>query len=366
LPTIVYYVSGHGFGHARRTAEVLRALTSHRRDIQITVRTSAPAFIFRNLPNVAVTAPVQTIDPGVVERDTLSIDPRASLVRLQSVLQTRDEIVHRESQFVRARSADLIAADIPFLAGDVAKAAAVPCVGVGNFTWDWIYEPFVSDARGRDLLEQIRRSHQNFDKLFHLPLGHEVRNFKSVQEVPLIASQSRRPRHEIERRLGIVPNDTRPRVLIAMRGGLPDDVLFRAARQSPGFLFFLPIPATGQAADNVKTLDANTGELDFTDILSVCNAVVSKVGYGILADCIAAKTALLYPRREGFREDEISLRECPRFIRMRELARDDFVAGHWRESLRALLAQPLPPQTLPTNGDQVVAHGLSQSLPSVR
>jgi hypothetical protein len=69
------------------------------------------------------------------------------------------------------------------------------------------------------------------------------------------------------------------------------------------------------------------------------------VGYGILADCIACGVALLYPPRQGFREDEISLRECPRYLRMRELPPEDFHGGRWDEHLRSLLAQPTPPET---------------------
>jgi L-arabinokinase len=362
MRTIVYYVSGHGFGHARRTAEILRSLSARATDVRVIVRTSAPAQIFRNIANVTVTVPPQPIDPGVVERDTLTIDPAASLERLQNTLSIAPELVETEAAFVRSQQPDFIAADIPFLAGEIAEAA-VPCIGVGNFTWDWIYGPFVTTDAHRALIQQVRGSYAKFESILHLPLGHEVTCFSRVIEFPLVASRTRRSRSDVQRHLGLAANETRPRVLIAMRGGLDEQTLLHAARQSPDMLFIQPIPRTATTLpSNMKAVDANAGHLDFTDLLSICDAVVSKVGYGILADCIAADVALLYPRREGFREDDVSVRECTGILRMRELSRKDFFAGCWQSHLCALLAQPLACQTLATNGADAVAAALLRRL----
>src|SRR3712207_5405853 len=43
---IIYYVSGHGFGHGRRAAEVMAALFRRHPSVEIHVRTSAPAWLF--------------------------------------------------------------------------------------------------------------------------------------------------------------------------------------------------------------------------------------------------------------------------------------------------------------------------------
>ncbi len=46
---IAVYVSGHGFGHSTRTAEVLRTLRERAPSLPITVSTSAPAFLFEGI-----------------------------------------------------------------------------------------------------------------------------------------------------------------------------------------------------------------------------------------------------------------------------------------------------------------------------
>ena len=46
MPTVVFYVSGHGFGHATRDAALIAALSAGRDDLRLIVRTSAPEWLF--------------------------------------------------------------------------------------------------------------------------------------------------------------------------------------------------------------------------------------------------------------------------------------------------------------------------------
>ena len=43
---IVFYISGHGFGHASRTIEVINAILAQRPETRVGVRTSAPRWLF--------------------------------------------------------------------------------------------------------------------------------------------------------------------------------------------------------------------------------------------------------------------------------------------------------------------------------
>ena len=355
MSVIAYYVSGHGFGHARRTAQVLRTLAGMRPDVRVIVRTTAPAALFKGLSNATVSGPPGPIDAGVVERDTLSIDPAASMRRLAEIVAQREAIVAGEAQFPRECGAGLVVADIPFLAADAAEGAGLDCIGVANFTWDWIFQPYAT-ATTQPLIDEIRKSHRKMRCLLHLPLGHEVSAFREVIEVPLLANRARQDRRGTLDLLGIDSNDARRRVLIAMRGGLSPQTLHRAAGESPEMLFLVNQPISG-GPPNLRTLVPGA---DFTEALAACDAVVSKLGYGILSDCIANGVALLFPPRSGFREDEISRAVCPQYMRMRELPAPDFNGGRWGTHLSALLAQPLAPKQMRTDGDQIVAQYISR------
>jgi L-arabinokinase len=357
MRTLAYYVSGHGFGHARRTAQVVRAMRARRADVRVVVRTAAPASIFAGIGGARVTAPPITVDPGVVERDTLTVDGPASLRKLADVLARRDEIVAAEAAFLRESGANYVAADIPFLAADSARAAGIGCVAVGNFTWDWIFAPFAETAADRDRITRVRASYANVDALLQLPLGHPVdRCFREVVPMPLVAGRPVAGRAAALAAMGISPDDRRPRVLVAMRGGLSDEVLRAASTESPDVLFVAAHALADPPANLLRT--PTIAGLDFTDCLVACDAVISKVGYGILSDCMANGVALLYPPRVGFREDEVTVTQCPRYMRMRELPPADFTAGRWRGGLTRLLASPAAPARMDATGDAAVAEAL--------
>jgi hypothetical protein len=358
LRTIVYYVSGHGFGHARRTVPVLRAIAAAEPEVRVVVRTAAPAAMFDGIANVQIASPERDFDPGVVERDALTVDPAASLERLAGVLARKDAIVASEAAFVRASGARLIVADIPYLAGDVAEAAGIEAVAVGNFTWDWIYEAYAS-PRTRELVAAVRACYGKMRTLYQLPLGHNVTSFREVVPVPLLAERARGDRAATLARLGVEGADPRRRVLVAMRGGVEVGVLRRAAEASPEILFI-----TGQRVpDAPANLSALPGDgLDFTHALAACDVAVAKVGYGIVSDCIVNGVGLLHPPRVGFREDEISLREGPRYLRMRGISREDLEAGNWRGGLTALLDQAAPRERMSADGDVVIAERIVERL----
>jgi hypothetical protein len=102
--------------------------------------------------------------------------------------------------------------------------------------------------------------------------------------------------------------------------------------------------------------------LNFADVLSVSNVVVSKLGYSIVAECLANGTALLWPPRQGFREDEILMAEAPEYVRALPLALSDFDSGQWTNSLQTLLSLPQPPKTMLLNGAEVCAAFITERL----
>ena len=98
------------------------------------------------------------------------------------------------------------------------------------------------------------------------------------------------------------------------------------------------------------------------DLLRACDVVESKLGYGIVADCIANGTALLFPPRQGFREDELTRERAPAFMRLREIPPADYESGAWSAPLRSLLESPAPPGAPATDGAEVCAALLSRWL----
>ena len=83
--------------------------------------------------------------------------------------------------------------------------------------------------------------------------------------------------------------------------------------------------------------------------------VVSKPGYGIVSECIANDTSLLYTPRGRFAEQDVFARDMPALLRCRRIEADDLLAGRSRNPIDALLAQPRTANPPATDGSVIAA-----------
>lgn len=350
---LLYYVSGHGYGHATRSAAIIREFVERAPEWTVHVRTSAPARLFDGVPNAVVHLQPKSLDPGVVEDpDALGVDVSATLAQLQAYYDQREAMKAAELAWLAEREMALIVADFPPLAGEIAAEAGLPCLGIGNFTWDWIYEPLIAGHERRQTLQDwIRAGYGRMQTMLRLPFSHTsgLEMFSEVQAMPLAVRRPSRDPAEALEHLGIDSRDERRRVVLAMRGRIPRAARERAARENPDCLFLHFETDDLLRADNMLAVEL-TPNVNFTDVLQAADVVVSKLGYGILSECIAAEKAILCPPRRRFREDEIFDREAARYVRLLGISQQAFAAGDWRESLQRLLALPRPAAELSLDG----------------
>src|SRR5690349_7968097 len=138
MRSVLFYISGHGYGHAVRMAEVIREMQRMRPEWRILARTQAAPQMLPRGVNVSG----GDFESGVIEREAgVIMDERATLERLKQFIARWNAVRNEEVRFAQSQRPDLIVADVPAMAGDVAAALGIPCIAIANFTWDWIYEP---------------------------------------------------------------------------------------------------------------------------------------------------------------------------------------------------------------------------------
>jgi L-arabinokinase len=362
LPTVVFYISGHGFGHASREVEVINALGAARPDLSIVIRSAVDP----DLLDRSVRVPYQLLpgpcDTGVVQSSSVAHDDPATV---REALSFNANLTDRADEEVRrlGRDVTVIVGDIPPIAFEVAARLRVPSLAIGNFTWDWIYEEYPGMVAAAPwLVPTIRESYRKATAALELPFAGGFGIFPSVRRIPLIARHPTRRRAETREWCG-VPAD-RPAALLSFGGyGLPaldfasidcrgDWTIVTTERSSaPGG----PLPAH---VLRLSERDVLSNGFRYEDLVAAVDVVVTKPGYGITGECVTGGTSMLYTSRGQFREYDVLVREMPRYVRARFIRQDDLFAGRWRASLTALLSQPAPPETLPTNGADVAARAI--------
>jgi L-arabinokinase len=102
--------------------------------------------------------------------------------------------------------------------------------------------------------------------------------------------------------------------------------------------------------------------LRYEDLLGAADVVLTKPGFGIISECLANETALVYTSRGEFREYDVLVREMPKFLRCAFISHDDLFAGRWQSTLDLAIASPQPPMQPATNGAEVVSTLIASRL----
>lgn len=341
---IVAYVSGHGYGHATRVGEVLRAVRERAPGMPLAVVTSGPERLYRQaVPGPFVFRSVEC-DVGLVQKGALAIDEESTIRRWREFESGCRELAVQEARWLRAAEARLVLADVPPLAFEAATEAGVPAVGLANFSWDWIYrhlaprQPALADAAA-----VAARAYAKAALLLQLPFAGDLSAFPRRERIPLVARPPRMSREEARRRLG-VPEKTAC-VLVTFGGiGMPSfDPAVLSGLADYHFLLDAPKDSLPRNATTTDAARLEVAGMDYRDVVRAADVVATKPGYGIVSDAIAAGTRIVYTERGDFPEYPILVAEMDRYIPCAHVGNADFLAGRWRPAIESVLARPVPP-----------------------
>jgi UDP:flavonoid glycosyltransferase YjiC (YdhE family) len=231
----------------------------------------------------------------------------------------------------------------------------VPSAALGNFAWDWILAAWPGFE---DIVGCIQKAYAQADVLLRLPLHSTDADafpaFKAVEDVPLIARRASRSREATRAELNL-PNSAH--VVLLSFGAFSADGLNMAGLGELHEYTFVITPPLSRA---VKAVPRNVLCLaeqpkDYVSLLAACDVVITKPGYGIVADCLANRVAVLFTSRGPFREYDVLANALQTLGRAHYVPREDLLAGDLKAHLRALEALPNTWTTQPMNGAQAVA-----------
>jgi hypothetical protein len=351
MPHVAFYITGHGFGHATRMAAVASALAEQVPGLQLSLVSTAPAGLFRlNLSGEFRLRP-RALDVGVIQHDSIRLDAAATLAAYTRLLERQSALVEEEAGILCREGVDLVVADIPPAAFLVAQRAGVAGIGISNFSWDWIYADYTRTLpEHAPILEQVRDAYARADLFLRLPFHGPCDAFKVIHDIPMIARRARRSREEVRRILGL--EGSRPLILLSFGGFEIQNIDFDRVEALSDYYFLTtqPLPRPLRNVCMV-TLDG----IKYEDLVAMADGVITKPGYGIVSDCLANRTPVLYTPRGEFAEYTPLVAGLERFGVSAFIGNQDLLAGNWRDSLDELLHRRAAWPDLPANGADVAA-----------
>jgi L-arabinokinase len=240
---------------------------------------------------------------------------------------------------------------------------------ISNFTWDWIYAEYAEYLdRAPALLPTIQAAYRTATAAWRLPMYGGFESFdeawradapeaRGLLDVPFVARHARHSREETCGRLAL-PLDRRL-ALVSFGGygaaGLPLDRLDCRDEWTVVLTSHETARPSGKGVCVLNEKDLYGAGFRYEDVVAACDAVVSKPGYGIISECLANNTPLVYTSRGRFAEYPVLVGEMPRVLRCAYLDQDSLLAGRWLAALDAAVAMPAPPERPATNGAEVIA-----------
>jgi len=354
-PPIAYYITAHGYGHGTRSCDLLRALHRARPDIPLRVVTGLPrSFLVNRLPPAGWTLRAGSFDTGMVQRDSVRVDLPASRAAAEALLTHWADLVAQERDWLRREGVGLVVCDIPAIPLQAARAEGLPAVACGNFSWDWIYEPFAeADPRWQPVVAHYRSVYAQTDLLLRLPFSPGMDVFPSRWDAPLPAEAGRDRRAEIARRFGIDPGLRWVLLSFSSLDWAPEAL--RAVGAHPGTAW-CTVPPLQWDRPGFHSLPRDA--IPFSDTLASVDVVVSKPGFGILSECVANDQVLVYADREDFREYPVLVEAIQRHLRGVHIPAQDLYAGRLESALDAAARGPPPREPLPAGGAGQIAEKL--------
>ena len=363
MAAAAFYISGHGFGHASRQIEIINTLAALRPDIAIVLRTTVARWLLERTVSSPFVLDDRPVDTGVVQIDSLNLDAAETIRRAGEFHRTLDARAEAEAEILGRHGVAIVIADAPPLACVAAARAGVPSFVVSNFTWDWIYAEYSEHLdKAPGLIPTLQAAYRTATAAWRLPMHGGFATFDDVRhskassarrlDVPFVARHARHDRDDTRTRLGL-PLDRRL--------ALPS---FSAYGVKGLDLDTVDVPDQWAVVRDVHEQRLYDRGLRYEDLVGAVDAVLTKPGYGILSECIAHETAVVYTPRGRFAEYPVLVREMPRYLRCAALDNDALLAGRWRAALEAAVAAPPPPERPRTDGAGIVADMIAARVAS--
>lgn len=350
LSSILYYISGHGFGHAVRSCQVIRSIQRAQPHIKVYVRSAVPEWLLHD-PTLPVFHESRSIDVGMAQKDSLEMEVGETLRACGELHEQVPRLVSEEVAFIQENKIRLVIGDIPPLCFEIAARASVPSVAVSNFTWAWIYRAYAADYPAfTPLIEEMESFYRKATLALALPHSCNLEIFPRREPIPWITRRSALSREEARERFGL----PRAAVVVLLSFGgfgltrLPWEKLTRSRD-----FFFVATAATTRKGENFLILPE--AQRHYENLVRAADVIVSKPGYGIVADAIAHQVPLLYTSRGDFPEYPFLVEALARCTTVEFISQEELLAGNIESSVRRLLDKEKKWPPVPVDGAAVAA-----------
>lgn len=295
---IAYFITGHGYGHAVRSVQLINALP----EVSFTVFSTIEKKYFEREIKTPFDFQYCELDCGCIQTDALETDIQATYQCYSSIENQRQKLIADCKNKLILKNIDFVISDIVPLAFTIARQLNLPSLAISNFTWVEIYDEYVSiEPKFKELIASIRQDYSNASGYARLYPWLEQHPFDQYKDMGLLCRHTARSKNWLFNELGIELSKKLCLIYIGKYG--LENTNWQKLSDFKDWVFVGIYPLE-DAPSNYREINLNDQSIQYSDLIANCDLILGKLGYGIVSECLYWKKPVAYPPRHQFCEYE--------------------------------------------------------------
>jgi len=345
---IACFISPHGFGHAARSASILKSIGDRLNDIHFDIFTRVPHWFF-TAEAINHTYHSVSTDVGLVQTNPLEHDIKQTLLVLDQYFGDFDANVNALAENLKRNHCSLVLCDISPLGIAAAHKADIPTVLIENFTWDWLYKPYAKQQPVfNNHITRLRDIFHSSDFLIQTRPVCEQRNADLVTHP--VSRRIRQSSASVRQRLNVPQAH---RLISITMGGIRGEVNFLDDLTKCRNTTFV-LPGNGKHVRRIENciILPQQSDVYHPDLINASDIVIGKLGYSTVAEVYYSGAPFIYVMREHFRESSCLARFVESHMQGMPLTVEEFNRGAWLDCLAQFQTDARPARNHLNGADQ--------------
>jgi len=304
---ICFYLSDHGFGHiARNIPIIVSAVRNNDACVYVVCGERHIEFAKQNLEMMLTAEEYQRIsfrsehtDIGLIcKPGTLLVDTEKLTQACTDYLEELPQRAAQEAEWLKENKIDAVLCDMPLWSIEACELAKVPLLYVGNFTWTELYREFLPETIWKAYASYYGKIRHTMLYALHNP---EMLEFLKDSQIT---------------KTSVTARSFNENAVAEIRSQHKRPIVFVALGMSAQFkepVDVCNVPYDFYTTEGVPLVGKNVGVIPYStlntqDYVAASDYLISKAGWGTVAECLLARKPIALFRRDSVLEDRTTIR----------------------------------------------------------